>query len=151
MPKVIRVTSTFPADAQAVWGKLQDIETLRFITRPMMTFTPAAGTASAAWHEGGTYAFRLRVFGVIPFGGGHVIHVESKDPACLTIRTRERSKVVRTWKHRIELVPQQRGTRYTDTVEIDAGLFTPLVTLWSHAFYRHRQKRWLKLLKEMPQ
>ena len=45
--------------------------------------------------------------------------------------------------------PAGRGrTRYTDQVEIRAGWKTPFVWLWANAFYAHRQKKWIRLLKE---
>ncbi|MFO7859839.1 MAG: hypothetical protein R6U41_01320 [Desulfosalsimonas sp.] len=38
---------------------------------------------------------------------------------------------------------------YTDKIEISAGLLSPLIWLFAHVFYRHRQRRW-KLLLERP-
>jgi hypothetical protein len=50
---------------------------------------------------------------------------------------------VRVWNHRILLNRlSDTETRYTDEVEIHAGALTPLVWIWSMAFYRHRQRKW---------
>jgi hypothetical protein len=42
--------------------------------------------------------------------------------------------------------PLEAGTcRYSDEIEIDAGLLTPLVWLFARVFYGHRQRRWQKV------
>jgi hypothetical protein len=53
----------------------------------------------------------------------------------------------RRWDHWIAIEPERRGTRYTDTVHIDAGLLTPLIVAFARIFYRHRQRRWRRLAK----
>ncbi len=148
MSKVIRVTSTFSTEAQVVWEKLQNFETLQHIARPMMTFSSAGHVNEISWVEGVDYRFKLRMFCLIPFGGTHAIHVERMDAALGIIQTQEKNDIVRVWNHRIELQPRGDKTLYTDIVEIDAGVLTFLVTLWSHVFYRHRQRRWRRILKE---
>lgn len=40
---------------------------------------------------------------------------------------------------------------YTDEIEIQAGWLTPVIWLFAHVFYRHRQRRWKALLKQDPQ
>ncbi|MBN2003783.1 MAG: hypothetical protein JXA21_10535 [Anaerolineae bacterium] len=55
--------------------------------------------------------------------------------------------MVRVWNHTIRFHPL--GTeqlRYTDAIEIEAGLLTVFVWAFAHLFYRHRQRRWKKLL-----
>lgn len=42
----------------------------------------------------------------------------------------------------------ENTTGYTDIVEIDAGWKTVLVYLWAVCFYKHRQKKWIKLLRK---
>ena len=38
-------------------------------------------------------------------------------------------------------------TDYSDQVEIGAGWKTFIVWLWANCFYKHRQRKWLKLIK----
>ena len=38
------------------------------------------------------------------------------------------------------------GTRYTDEVSIDAGLFTLPIYIYAFIFYSYRQMRWRKLV-----
>jgi hypothetical protein len=147
--KTISLSSTFPASAQEIWKKLLHVDTLKTITKPMMTFTPSDQFAeNPAWVEGGTYTFKIRAFGVIPIGGRHSIEVKSMDREHFIIQTHERNATVTIWNHRIELAPLPEGhTRYTDIVEIYAGWLTPAIVLWSKVFYRHRQRKWVKLLR----
>ena len=46
----------------------------------------------------------------------------------------------------MQALPDGR-TRYTDSVEVRAGLLTPLVWAFATAFYRHRQRRWRRLVR----
>ena len=40
-------------------------------------------------------------------------------------------------------------TEYTDGVDIKAGWKTPFIWIWAKAFYAHRQRKWIKLLKAL--
>jgi hypothetical protein len=81
--------------------------------------------------------------------GLHKINVVTWDKASLTIETHESDRLARVWNHTIMLEPLADGSvRYTDTVVIDAGKMTALVRLWSIMFYRHRQRKWKRLLNK---
>jgi hypothetical protein len=57
--------------------------------------------------------------------------------------------VVRRWDHLIRVEPADGGrTRYSDTIEVEAGALTPLVWLFAKLFYRHRQRRWRTIVAE---
>ncbi|MDR2531146.1 MAG: hypothetical protein LBC65_06365 [Oscillospiraceae bacterium] len=142
----VRVSSVFPASVDSVWDKLQRLDTLQFIARPYAVFKPL-GDASLTWREGETARFSLWLFGVIPFGV-HNINVVSFDRKTLTVQTREGNKFVPLWNHKITLKPLDGGnTAYTDEVELFASWVTPIVYVWSVMFYKHRQRKWCKLLK----
>ncbi len=103
-------------------------------------------SAAAVWTVGGTSSYRLRLFGIIPFGT-HTIHIVRFDPE--EISSREGNKHVPVWNHDIRLVSMDENhTGYTDRVEIQAGWKTVFVWVWAKAFYAHRQRRWIRLLKE---
>jgi hypothetical protein len=120
------------------------VETLRYIAAPWAAFVPVTG--ERAWREGTQVRFRLRIFG-LPFGI-HTINIHKIDPAALVIQTFEGNRLVPVWNHRIILTPvDEASTRYTDEVEIGAGPLTGAVRLWAGAFYRRRQRKWLKLLE----
>ena len=144
----IERTSFFPADAQAVWRLLGQIDTLRYIAKPYADFVPLDDTAD--WQAGKTYRLTLKLLGVLPLGV-HEIHVLRWDKARFSILTEEGNGFVPLWNHAITLVPCAGGCRYTDHVTLEAGWKTPFVRLWAFCFYRHRQKKWIRLLRDKVQ
>jgi hypothetical protein len=137
----IEVSSYFPAALDTVFSYLQKIETLRYIAAPFARFEPVG--PDEVWAVGKTFQLKLKACG-FDFGI-HTIDVIGFDRTA--ILTRERNSIVPVWNHRITMRPVDRGmTHYTDRVEIKAGWKTLFICLWANMFYRHRQRRWRKLL-----
>ncbi len=142
---IVQKITVFPAPRDVVFQKLQRPETLKTIAKPYAAFEPA-GNAEDEWAVGGTTSWRLRLFGVIPFGT-HTIRIMRFDAE--RISSREGNRHVPVWNHDILLVPiDENHTEYTDRVEIQAGWKTVFIWLWAKAFYAHRQRKWIRLLKE---
>lgn len=127
-------------------AKLQKPETLQTIAKPYAAFEPV-GTAAPVWTVGSKSAYRFRLFGVIPFGT-HTIYIVRFDPP-EGVSSREGNEHVPMWNHDIAMIPLDGNrAKYTDRVEIRAGRKTPFVWLRANAFYAHRQRKWISLLKE---
>ena len=142
---VVIKSSLFPASKEEVFGRLQKPETLRYVAWPYAAFTPV-GENIADWEAGKTSSYRFALFGRIPFGT-HTINVISFDMD-KGIYTHEGNEHVPVWNHRIVLSEiSDAQCLYTDIVEIDAGWKTPFVYLWAKCFYAHRQRKWIRLLK----
>ena len=142
---VVQRTSVFPANRETVFQKLRQLSTLQTIAAPYARFDPV-GNGAAAWEVGSTSSYRFRLFGFIPFGT-HTIHIVRFDPD--GVSSREGNEHVPVWKHDIKLRPlDESHTEYTDRVEIHAGWRTPFVWLWARAFYSHRQRKWIRLLRK---
>ena len=142
---VVQKTSVFPADRDFVFKKLQQLKTLQYITWPYATFEPIGETVST-WEVGSTSAYRFRLFGLIPYGT-HTIHILRFDPD--GVSSREGNAHVPVWNHEISLIEKdETHTQYTDRVEIHAGWKTVFIWLWANAFYAHRQRKWIRLLKQ---
>ena len=137
------IQSVFECPPEKVWGKLQTIALLREVTWPVMSFRPLTpGGEPECWTQGSDFQCRLYLFGIIPLGK-HTISFERIDPAAREIQSREHSAMVRRWDHLIRVRPTPEGhTLYSDEVEIEAGLLTPLIFAFAQIFYRHRQRRW---------
>ena len=151
--KRVEKTSVFPASRGEVFRHLQRLSTLQEIAWPYATFTPvytrdsapgASDHAVLSWDEGGTYAFRFRLFGCIPFGT-HRIHVmRFREDGILT---HEGNENVPVWLHQICMEPLSYGRcLFTDRVTIDAGCKTVFVWIWACAIYAHRQRKWVRIL-----
>ena len=141
--KTVCKTSIFPASRDIVFAKLQQLETLQYIAAPYATFTPT-DPDNLIWTVGSTTSYRFRLFGFIPFGT-HTIHIERFDKDM--VKSKEGNEHVPVWNHTIYLKENENGTEYTDKVEIDAGWKTLFIYLWAKAFYAHRQRKWIKMLK----
>jgi hypothetical protein len=145
-PKTITLSSIFPAVPERIWPLLIRIDTLRYIAFPYAVFSLVDDAKVTEWRKGETLRFRLRVFGFIPLGI-HSIRAEEMNRDAFIIRSHEGNRFVPVWNHTITLKPAgPNSTEYTDTIELDAGLLTGVVLIWSTAFYRHRQKKWIKML-----
>ena len=141
---IVQKNSVFPATKVNVFRKLQQMETLQYIAKPYAAFEPI-GEAVSTWAVGSTSAYRFRIFGVIPYGT-HTIHILRFDPD--GVSSREGNEHVPVWNHDIRLIEKDENhTQYTDRVEIHAGWETAFIWLWAKAFYAHRQRKWIRLLK----
>ena len=84
----------------------------------------------------------MLLFGVLPVGR-HRLTIETIDEVDRRVQSDESSVLLRSWRHLITVEPRScGGCQYTDVVEIDAGLLTPVVAMWAVGFYRWRQRRW---------
>jgi len=96
--------------------------------------------------QGGIGTFWVWLFHLIPLSH-HTIHVIDIDQNTRSVRTHERGGFLRTWNHTLHVEPIAADQcRYSDTVDIDAGVFTAAVAKAAVAIYRYRQGRWHKLV-----
>ncbi len=148
MNKVVKKTSHFPASKHEVYNLLKNFDILSKIAFPYVTFNSLDGDNNINWQVGETYRFKARLIGFIPFGI-HTINVVKFDEED-GVYTNEQNTYVPTWNHEVILRKiDENTTEYTDEVEIGAGWKTYFVYLWATLFYRHRQKKWIKILKGM--
>ncbi len=143
---IVHKTSVFPAKREVVFEKLQRLETLQAVAAPYASFTPTSEDTDPVWRVGGVSSYRFKLFGFIPFGT-HTIRIERFDIDA--IQSREHNEHVRAWDHKITLWDAGEKTEYTDGVDIKAGWKTPFIWIWAKAFYAHRQRKWIKLLKAL--
>lgn len=144
--KKVRVSSILPANIDTIFSKLQAVETLQVITYPYLSFI-SKDDSESMWQEGSVFKFEIRLFTMFPLGI-HTINVEKFDQKSYYVATQEYNQFVPVWHHKIFLESlNDQETKYTDEVELDAGLLTFCVWLWAKLFYRHRQFKWRQILK----
>ena len=137
-----------PISARVAWETVQQPQTLRYITRGLLGFR-IDGRLPPRFAQGETYRMRLMLFGFIP-AWRHEITIVRLDDAGREILTSEHGGSVKTWNHHItvdELGPYR--SRYTDAIEVGAGLLTPLVWAYAQLFFRYRQWRWRRLARTL--
>ncbi len=145
--RIVKVSSVFNAPKSKVFDLLQGFKILSKIAYPYITFKPIDGNESLKWKVGETFVFKSKLLGFIPFGI-HTIRVIRFDYE-KGIYTNESNTYVPTWNHEIVLEEiDSNKTYYTDEVQIEAGWKTCFVYVWATMFYKHRQRKWIKILED---
>jgi hypothetical protein len=146
----VYVESLLPCAPEAVWDEVQTSALLLEVARPLVVLRPVDDAGfPERWRQDGTVRCRSYLFGVIPLGTRTLTH-ERVDPGQYEIQSREHDPLVRRWDHMIRVRPAAGGrTWYSDEIEIEAGLLTPVVWLFAQLFYRHRQRRWQTVARRL--
>ena len=88
----------------------------------------------------------MTLFGVVPIGMQTIGIEYPKGDDGYVLRDNGRGTMISVWDHWIFVEPDEHGgTRYTDRVDVEAGVLTPFVSTFARAFYGHRQRRWQEL------
>ena len=143
----IIISSMLNSSSEKIWNKLLDVETLVYICKPMVTFKNTTKEKNMKWELNREYIFKLFIYGFIPFGN-HKIILEKIDENNKMIISKEHNNIVKIWNHKIIMENKgENDIKYTDEVDIYAGVFTLFVAIWSIIFYKHRQRKWKKIAK----
>jgi len=138
---------------EVVWSEVQTARILIHIAWPLMRFVPVGDEPLENFKSGGRYLVKLRLFGMLPFGKQWIV-TSVHDPKTVEwpkrLRDNGSSALIDKWDHWITVTPNaEGGTRYSDDVEISAGIMTPVIWAFAWVFYWHRQKRWRGLAKTL--
>ncbi len=143
----LHLACDIPCDFARAVAEVKRPRLLAYIARPLVFFLPLdSAPLPEVWHEQ-IYWFRLRLFGFLPFGKQAVCPTITEDAERFTLYDKGYSALIKQWDHRIEITAGQQDCRYSDTVDLDAGLLTPLIWLFARVFFAHRQARWRKLAR----
>lgn len=145
--RTIERSVDLPLSADAVWALLQRGETFLYVARGVLgVANPEAVRGELA--VGRCVRLQLRLFHVLP-AGWHELTIAAVDPVRHTIRTQERSPLLRIWNHTLSVVALDRQrSRYTDRIEFDAGPLTAVAAPLVSLFFAHRQRRWRRLARQ---
>ncbi|MFC7046060.1 hypothetical protein ACFQH6_12130 [Halobacteriaceae archaeon GCM10025711] len=151
----LSVTTLLDAPTERVWDEVQKPALLEHVAYPLLTFTPVDGAdLPDRFDDGDEIQVELKLFGVVPMGTQWIrvsIPETRQTPGAQLYRIRDdgSGQIVSTWDHLITIRETPDGkTVYTDEVEIDAGVLTLFVWLFSNVFYRYRQARWRRLVDD---
>ena len=143
---VVERSTSLEAPADAVWAAVKTPAAFRTVTRRLLAM-PVIRDRHDQWRSGETVVGWVFLFGFLPFSWHH-LNIASSDNPTRTLRSREFGGSIRGWNHDIEVVPIDAATcRNRDQIEIDAGIVTPLISLYAKWFYWMRQRRWLAMSK----
>lgn len=142
----ICLTTRLPCTAETAVAHLKTPKLLFYVAAPLIAFTPLRPpTLPGQWKEA-AYLLDMKLFGIIPLGS-QTVSVSYPQADCFTLLDDGSSPLIRRWRHTITVTPQNGGCLYRDSLEIDAGILTALVGAFARILFRHRQKRWRRLVR----
>jgi hypothetical protein len=121
------------------------------IASPLVHFSPIEPKVLPERWEQKEYLISVRLFKFLPIGRQWV-NISGQDRSsevghfCMKLRDNGRGTLMSKWDHLITIESSGQGCSYTDRVEVKASLLTPFVWLFAWFFYRHRQRRWQRLV-----
>ena len=150
--RTVHVETILPTDADRVWAAILSPVTFLYVCKGLLGF-PALSGRSEPLRPGERGTGWLFAFHLIP-AYRHTIEIVEVDHVSKTLRTHEHGGILKAWNHALHVEPiDEHSSRYSDTVDIDAGAATALVATLAVGIYRYRQRRWHKLVRRhmMPQ
>lgn len=137
----VRVTTELPIPAERACQLAQKAALFRYVVWPIFTIGPIP----EQFDVGSEGSARLYFLGFLP-AWRHHLRLVSVQPR--EIYTNESGGPVRMWNHRLTFEPTSgQSCRYTDEIEIDAGLRTLPTVLFAHLAFRWRHRRWRTLTR----
>ncbi len=143
---VVKVHTQLPTSADHARRVLARRDTFLYVTRGAFCYTDA-NRYPEELHEGQEIQTRILFFHSIPAWRRHLrlVRVDGKRREVLS---QERKGFISAWNHRIHIEPENTvRCRYTDEIEIRAGILTPLVWAFAHLSLRYRQLRLRRLIR----
>jgi hypothetical protein len=149
MPATVTLSTALECTHDEAWEQVQTSALLQHIAAPLIRFVPKGDAPFPEQWQPGEYRAWMCLFGVLPIGWQAVV-ISEPEPIGTSrfIRDNGYGPLIKRWDHWITIAPGENGTTcYTDRVEIEAGLLTPLIAAFARVFYAHRQRRWRHLAK----
>lgn len=145
--RTVHIETILPTDADRVWSAMLSPVTFLYVCKGLIGFPALAGRSDVlrVGERGTGWLFALHV---IP-AYRHTIEIVEVDQASRTVRTHESGGLLKAWNHTLHVEPiDERSSRYSDTVDIDAGVATAFVAVLAKGIYRYRHRRWHKLVRK---
>lgn len=141
----ISVESILPCPASVAFEAALQPATFIYVTLGMLGM-PALCGRELPFEIGETVSGRIFLGNLIPLWG-HEIEIVDIDPESYQLVSHERGGLVHQWHHTVDVEPMGAGEcRLRDTVQIDAGGASGLVTAWARSFYHYRHRRWQRMV-----
>jgi hypothetical protein len=143
----VSVRSVLACPPAFVWDMVQTSALFFEVIRPLLRVKPLPGNLfPPRWLEGESVSCRMYLFGWLPLGK-HTIRFDRIDQQRRQIQTKESGRLIRRFRHRIEVAPAGGGNAlYSDEVELDFGPLTHAAGVLARFFFRHRHRRWKELI-----
>lgn len=145
MPRTIDLVHRYPHSPDLVWLVAIDLDHLARIASGKVTFRRLP---KGRIFKGQVIDVEVSLFGAMPFQP-YRMEVTDFDPVAKRFRSSEKGAGVKSWRHSLQVFEDGGGARVEESIEIDAGLLTPLFCRWAQFLYASRHKPRLDILKEL--
>ncbi|MCC7118784.1 MAG: hypothetical protein IT310_09685 [Anaerolineales bacterium] len=148
---LVKISTILPAKPELVCQEVQKTKLLHYVGSPLFKFIPLDQTPLPELWQTGEYIVDMKFFGVLSFGK-QTIRIkptpERERHHLHTMLDDGGGELIKTWRHLITIDQvSDEKTRYTDQVEVEAGVLTFFAWLFANVFFWHRQRRWQKLIR----
>ena len=142
----IRVTNDYPVAPDALWDISTDMGAMARTMKGLLRYD---GLVPCRAHMGLVLRYGVSLFGILPSRPCRVEFVAFDEDA-MTFETVETGPGLRSWNHRMRVVPAAGGSRLVEAVEIEAEAAwqTPLFERFARHVYRRRHAPRLAMLMQ---
>lgn len=143
MATAIRIEAIYPESPDAVFRSA-----LRYneLSEAMKNIAVYEGLPNGEAQQGQTFDVVVTFWGWMK-NPPHTIHVETRDDDAHLLQSREHGGWIKRWDHRLQVVPDERGSRWIDEIIIDGGWRTFTAAMFANYVYktRHKSRNALKI------
>jgi hypothetical protein len=140
-------STNLEADADTAWRIVKKTSTFQYVARGLLGLACSAEMPEE-WQEGCEIQGRLVLLHFLP-AWRHQLRVVSVDGSRREIQSTEHGGPMRIWNHTLTVEPNSPSScRYTDRIEVGAGYLTQIMWPFVQAFFRYRQVRLRRLVRQ---
>lgn len=143
MARVVELMHDYPYPPEDVWDVATDLGHLTTVVSGLLKFR---GLPKGKIFEGQSLHVDVSLFGKLPYQP-YEMTVVSLDDQQRTFQSSEIGAGVKSWRHSLKVVETASGSRIEESIEIDAGMMTPVFAAWARFMYRRRHQPRLDILK----
>jgi hypothetical protein len=135
------VSKIYPVSAQVLWEDILDPNALAESMKGSLTYS---GLPTEPVYEGQRIVVSIKRWGWFPMGRW-TMEVVRRDDERRVLESREFGSLIRNFHHRLEVESLgDSEARYSDHLDLDAGLFTILLLPTFVSMYERRHEQRLK-------
>lgn len=142
MSRRIMLSHDYACSAEKLWNLVISFDALAKVSVGLTRFE---GLPEGQAFTGQTVEVMVSLFGKLP-PQPYTMKVVVCDAQTMLLQSEEKGAGVKSWNHTLRILKTEAGCNLTDRIEIDAGLLTPLFSMWAKYLYGARHKPRLAML-----
>lgn len=147
---IFKTNITIPWNINTVFDALNSPSMMQKVAWPLVAFKAVSPkTFPERWENGGLYRMNMYFFGFLPLGWQELVIQSRKTDTEAILTDVGPGFAVKMWNHKVVLSKDgEASTHYEETLELTAGLMTPLIWVGMTALFAWRKYRWLAISKK---